>query len=73
MTDPLIEFVRVLIDIVDASSDELFSDEFEERCLDFVLTKNRLLEGYGTPSWPEDTVKVQFYSYLQELRLGCAS
>jgi hypothetical protein len=73
MTDPLNEFVRLLIDIVGASSDDVCSDDFQQRCLAFVLTKNRLLEGFGTPSWPEDTVRLQVHSYLHELRTGCLS
>jgi hypothetical protein len=67
-TDPLSDFVRLLIDIVGASSEDVFSEEFQERCLIFVLAKNRLLETYGTPSWPEDSVRSQVHAYLHELR-----
>jgi hypothetical protein len=68
--DPLMnDFVRLLIDIVGVSSEQAQSAELQERCLSFVLMKNRLLEeSYGVPSWPEESIRSQVGAYFHELR-----
>jgi hypothetical protein len=66
--DTLNEFVRLLIDLTGASTEQLLDADFQARCLAFVLTKNGLLEKYGTPPWPEDNVRSQVADYFSELR-----
>lgn len=76
MTAPdaiMTEFVRLIVDITDYSTEQLFREDFERRCLRFVFAKNRGLEDYGQAPWPEDALALQVQSYLGELRAAARS
>lgn len=62
------EFVRLIVDITDYSTEQLFGDDFEDSCLRFVFAKNRGLEDFGQAPWPEDALAIQVQSYLGQLR-----
>lgn len=64
----LTEFVRVLIDLIDPPAELMFCSEFESKCLDYVLVKNRDLALYGRAPWPEANLHVEVRTYFDELR-----
>jgi hypothetical protein len=64
----LTEFVRILIDLIGAPTEQMFCTEFEAKCSNYVLVKNRDLALHGRPPWPEDALLIEVRTYFKELR-----